>query len=198
MYDDQYFDQIHGRLKDIVNSLYNLGKPLSETRVIKKILRSLPDKFISKVTSIEKFKDLNTLFENELIGSLKTYESDVLNRFSSKGLVNKRIRPNSFVNTSGETRSCVGKQMCFLTKMLNHVFERSWLSVPLNKHEENCNENLLRDTYITSFRNLESSKGHHLALAVNLDPNDPLSNKAESKELKVSRQLRALTNTFKS
>ena len=53
----------HSKLKDIVNFLYNLGKNISESRVVKKILRSLPDKFLPKITAIEESKDLDSLTE---------------------------------------------------------------------------------------------------------------------------------------
>lgn len=90
MNDNESFSGFHSRLKDIVSSLYNLGKLVPETRVVKKILRSLTVHFIPKITAIEESKDLNTLTENELLGSLQTFESDVLNRYSSP-LKNKCI-----------------------------------------------------------------------------------------------------------
>ena len=67
MHDNKSFNQLRGHLKDIVNSIYNLGEPLSESRVVKKIFKSLPYKFISKVTAIEECEDLNTLSEDELV-----------------------------------------------------------------------------------------------------------------------------------
>ena len=47
------FEQFHGMLKDIANSLYNLGEAQSKTGIVKKILRSFPEKFIPKITAIE-------------------------------------------------------------------------------------------------------------------------------------------------
>ena len=62
--------EVHSRLKDIVNSLYILNEIIPEYRVVKKILQSLSDRFIPKITFIEEIKDLNTFKENEFLGSL--------------------------------------------------------------------------------------------------------------------------------
>ena len=53
MSNNETFEQFHGNLKDIANSLYNLGEPQSKSRIVKKILRSLLAKFIIKITAIE-------------------------------------------------------------------------------------------------------------------------------------------------
>lgn len=70
MEEDESFNAFHSRLKDIVNYLHNLGEIISKSRVVKKIIRSLPDRCLPKVTTIEESKDLNSLTKNELIGSL--------------------------------------------------------------------------------------------------------------------------------
>ena len=37
------FDEFYAKLKDIVNSAFNLGKKISEPKNVRKILRSLPE-----------------------------------------------------------------------------------------------------------------------------------------------------------
>jgi hypothetical protein len=54
--------------------MINLGKKISDAKLIKKILRFLPERFRIKVTIIEKNKDLDTMKIEELVGSLQTYE----------------------------------------------------------------------------------------------------------------------------
>ncbi|CAL2238578.1 unnamed protein product [Prunus armeniaca] len=51
-----------------------LGEKIPEHRVVKKILRSLPQRFQPKITAIEEIRDMNTLKVQELIGSIQTYE----------------------------------------------------------------------------------------------------------------------------
>lgn len=84
MKENETITEFHSRLKDIVNSLYNLDEVIPEYHVVKKILRSLPECFIHKITVIEESKDLNTLKENELLGSLQIFEADVLLKSSSQ------------------------------------------------------------------------------------------------------------------
>ena len=52
---------------------YLRGK-IEDAKVVRKILRSLPESFQAKVTTIEESKDLDEIKIQELIGSLQTYE----------------------------------------------------------------------------------------------------------------------------
>jgi hypothetical protein len=61
-------------MSDLRNSMVNLGKPVSDVKLIRKILRSLPERFRIKVTTIEESKDLEEMKIEELVGSLQTYE----------------------------------------------------------------------------------------------------------------------------
>jgi hypothetical protein len=54
--------------------MVSLGKPISDVKLIRKILRSLLECFIIKVTTIEEIKDLEDMKIEELVGSLQTYE----------------------------------------------------------------------------------------------------------------------------
>jgi hypothetical protein len=56
------------------NSMASLGKSLSDVKLIRKILRSLPERFKIKVTTIEESKDLEEMKIEELVGSLQIYE----------------------------------------------------------------------------------------------------------------------------
>jgi len=54
--------------------MVSLGKPISDVKLIRKIVRSLPEHFRIKVTTIEESKDLEEMKIEELVGSLQTYE----------------------------------------------------------------------------------------------------------------------------
>ena len=58
MEDDETFDEFCAKLKDIVNSTFNLGESIAEPKIVRKILRSLPEKFHAKITVIEEVKDI--------------------------------------------------------------------------------------------------------------------------------------------
>ena len=68
------FNDFQIKLMDIVNQSHQLGDPYSESRVVQKILRSLPDRFESKVTTIKENRDLDTIKVNQLIGKIQAYE----------------------------------------------------------------------------------------------------------------------------
>lgn len=49
------------RVDEVVNTIRGLGEEVKESMIVKKLLRSLPSKFDSKVFAIEEAKDLNSL-----------------------------------------------------------------------------------------------------------------------------------------
>ena len=59
MEEDESFDEFYAMLKDIVNSAFNLGEIIPEPKIVRKVLRSLPERFHAKITAIEKSKDIN-------------------------------------------------------------------------------------------------------------------------------------------
>ena len=70
MEEDKSFDEFYAKLKDIVNSAFNLG----ETILVRKVLKSLPKRFHAKITTIEESKDIDKIPLIELVGNLQTYE----------------------------------------------------------------------------------------------------------------------------
>ena len=42
MDDGETFDEFYAKLKDIVNSYFNLGKKIPKPKIVRKILKSLP------------------------------------------------------------------------------------------------------------------------------------------------------------
>ena len=53
MEEDESFDEFYAKLKDIVNSAFNLGETIPEPKVVRKVLRSLAERFHAKITAIE-------------------------------------------------------------------------------------------------------------------------------------------------
>ena len=72
--EDESFDEFYAKLKDIVNSTFNLGETIPEPKVVRKVLRSLAERFHAKITAIEESKDIDSIPLTELIGNLQTYE----------------------------------------------------------------------------------------------------------------------------
>ena len=74
MKDNETIIEMITRFTNIVNGLEAWGKTHKESEKVIKILRSLPSKWHTKVTVIQKAKDLTKLPLEELIGPLMTYE----------------------------------------------------------------------------------------------------------------------------
>ena len=71
---DETFDEFYDKLKDIMNSAFNLGQSIVESNIVRKILRSLPERFHAKITTIEEVKHIDQIPLTELVGNLQTYE----------------------------------------------------------------------------------------------------------------------------
>ena len=70
MSEDESFDSFYSNLNEVVIGKFNLGEKMEDSKVVRKILRSLPESFRAKVTAIEESKDLDEIKVQELIGSL--------------------------------------------------------------------------------------------------------------------------------
>ena len=74
MEEDESFDEFYAKLKDIVNSAFNLGETIPKPKIVRKVLRSLLERFHAKITAIEESKDIDKIPLTELVGNLQTYE----------------------------------------------------------------------------------------------------------------------------
>ena len=74
MEEDKSFDEFYAKLKNIVNSAFNLGGTIPELKIMRKVRRSLLEKLYAKITTIEKLKDIDSIPFTELVGNLQTYE----------------------------------------------------------------------------------------------------------------------------
>ena len=67
---DESFNEFYAKLKDIVNSTFNLGETILEPKIVRKVFRSLFERFHAKITTIEESKDIEKIPLTELIGNL--------------------------------------------------------------------------------------------------------------------------------
>ena len=79
MSEDESFDSFYSKLNEVVIGKFNLGEKTEDSKVVRKILRSLLESFRAKVIAIEESKELNEIKVQELIGSLQTYELSLPN-----------------------------------------------------------------------------------------------------------------------
>ena len=105
MNEKETFDEFYARLSDIVNSSFNLGEKIPDDHVVKKILRSLPDRFIPKVTVLNYLPTLASTKLEELIGDVHTYEMDM---FPSK--TEKKIEMGVALKSQKEVKQVVERK----------------------------------------------------------------------------------------
>ena len=74
MEEDESFNEFYAKLKDIVNSAFNLKETILKPKIVRKVLKSLPERFRGKITSIEELKDIEKIPSTQLVGNLQTYE----------------------------------------------------------------------------------------------------------------------------
>ena len=91
MSEDELFDSFYGKLNEVVIGKFNLGEKTEDSKIVRKILRSLSESFRAKVTAIKESKDLDEIKIQELIGSLQTYELSLPSQRKSKSHALKTI-----------------------------------------------------------------------------------------------------------
>ncbi|CAL9001528.1 unnamed protein product [Prunus brigantina] len=113
MDENETFSEFYAKLCVIVNACSGLGEKIPEDRVVKKILRSLPQRFQPKITAIEEIRDLNTLKVQELIGSIQTYEMKHLPSKKSKNVAFKVVNEE---DDGHSNEDCNDEELTILTR----------------------------------------------------------------------------------
>ncbi|XP_019160052.1 PREDICTED: uncharacterized protein LOC109156663 [Ipomoea nil] len=85
MKDDETIVDFHARVQELANRASILGEPITQERLVKKILRSLPPRFRMKVTAIQEHDGWEKKTVQQLMGSLQTYEMEILGGPETKG-----------------------------------------------------------------------------------------------------------------
>ena len=120
--EDESFDSFNSKLNEVVVSKFNLGEKTEDSKIVRKILRSLPESFHAKVTAIEESKDLNDIKVQKLIGSLQTYELSLPNQRKSKSLALKTVNERVDVHDSLDD-DVVEKDVAYLAKNFQKILK---------------------------------------------------------------------------
>ena len=115
MSEDESFDSFYNKLNEVVVSKFNLGEKTEDSKIVRKILRSLPESFHAKVTVIEESKDLDDIKVQGLIGSLHTYKLSLPNQRKSKSLALKTENERVDVHDSSND-DAIKKDVAYLVK----------------------------------------------------------------------------------
>ncbi|XP_050888876.1 uncharacterized protein LOC127094045 [Lathyrus oleraceus] len=141
MKDDENIHDFHMSILEIGNSSSALGERMSEEKLMRKILRSLPKTFDTKVTAIEKAQDIRSMRVNELTRSLQTFELGISDRIEKKTksiafISNTEDEQNQFdLDTNeGMVNAIVllGRQFNMLLKRIDRNSRTNFKNIPLD------------------------------------------------------------------
>jgi hypothetical protein len=126
MLEDESILDYHLNILDIANSFESLGEKVSDEKLVRKILRSLPKWFAMKVTAIEEAQEISNLKVDELIGSLQNFEISVNSKTDKKG---KGIAFSSCVESDESQANLVddedmSESLALLRKQFKKIFKR--------------------------------------------------------------------------
>ena len=115
MEEDESFDEFYSKLKDIVNSVFNLGETIPEPKIVRKVLRFLPERFHAKITAIEESKAIVKIPLTELVGNLQTYELG-LSRIGKSGKGKSMTLKAKSSDTDESSNDEVSKMKSYITR----------------------------------------------------------------------------------
>src|ERR1044072_4958825 len=126
MSEEQTIADFNMQIRDIANASFALGEQISEEKLVRKILRSLPKRFAMKVTAIEEAQDIGLMKVDELIGSLQTFELTLNDRAEKKSKSiafvsnTEEIDEDSEMDIAGEFTEA----LALLSRKFNKAFKK--------------------------------------------------------------------------
>ena len=119
MLENETINDFNSKLCDIANEAFALGENYSDTKLVKKTLRSLLERFAYKVAAIEKACDIPNMRLNELMDSLQTSELNLK--------LNKKEKSIAFQaehHKSSDEGNVNDESLVFLTKNFNRFLKK--------------------------------------------------------------------------
>ena len=115
MEEDESFDEFYANLKDIVNSTLNLGKTILEPKIVRKVLKSLLERFHAKIIAIEESKDIDQIPLTELVGNLQANELGLfrIGKLSKSKIIVLKAKSNDTDQSSDDEDS---KMKSYITR----------------------------------------------------------------------------------
>ncbi|XP_026378096.1 uncharacterized protein LOC113272485 [Papaver somniferum] len=91
---------------NLVNEMKSNGDTVEDSAVVEKNLRSLPEKYEEKVTSIEECNTVATMSLNELLGSLQAYEQRLCEKTAAAKPIEEALQSQvTWSNKQGNSKS---------------------------------------------------------------------------------------------
>ncbi|KAK2390880.1 gag-protease polyprotein [Trifolium repens] len=120
MKEEETIYDFHMNVLDLANSFDSLGERLSDEKLVRKILRSLPKRFNMKVTAIEEAQDIASMKVEEVVGSLQTFEMNFSDKIEKKG---KSIAFISNTDNEEVDEEDLSKDIVLLGRQFNKILK---------------------------------------------------------------------------
>jgi hypothetical protein len=132
MMEDETFGEFYTKMNDLRNLMVSLEKTVSDVKLIRKILRSLPERFKIKVTTIEESKGLEEMKIEELVGSLQTYELSLPRVKKVKTIALKASKKKVEVSSEEDCEN-EEKPVAMLAKNFRRLMMNDWFKKKFSK-----------------------------------------------------------------
>ena len=118
MSEDEFVAEYNERVLKIANESFNLGEKILESKIVRKVLCSLPGKFDMNVTVIEEAHDIIKLKLDELFRPLLTFKMVISNKENKKGkdVTFKSIYEEESTDNKSPSEANVNEFIALLTK----------------------------------------------------------------------------------
>ena len=124
MKEDELFDEFYTKLKDIVNSAFNLAETILEPKIVRKVLRSLPERFHAKIMVIKESNDIDKIPLTKLVGNLQTYELG-LTRIGRSGKSKSIALKSKSSDTNESSEDEDSKMKYYITKQFKKFMKNA-------------------------------------------------------------------------
>ena len=124
MEEDESFNEFYAKLRDIVNSAFNLGETIPEPKIVRKVLKFLLERFYTKIIVIEESKDIDKIPLTELIGNLQTYELG-LTRIGKSGKSKSMALKAKSSDTDESSNDEDSKMKSYITKQFKKFMKNA-------------------------------------------------------------------------
>ncbi|TYK23186.1 gag-proteinase polyprotein [Cucumis melo var. makuwa] len=156
-YEDESVSDYNKRVLEITNESLLLGEKIPNSKIVRKLLRSLPRKFDMKVTAIEEAYDITTLKLDELFDSLLTFEMATIDKESKKGkgIVFKSTHVGE--EDVSDTEANMDETIALLTKQFRNALRKLKNTNAIGMDAQTSNQYQRRNDDGTTRRNNENS-----------------------------------------
>ena len=125
------------RLLDIVNKVRLLGTEFTDSRIVQKILVTVPEKFEATISLIKNSKDVSSITLAELLNALQAQEQKRLMRQagSVEGAFFAKSQNNMQQRNRNYSSSNTTFTLCSYCKKSNHPQSRCWWRPDIKCHK---------------------------------------------------------------